>query len=270
MLPKRRTLLIVAVSLIAGMILASGLFIFLSNSSQPKGTTEGLTLVGNVSLKAYHSDGTLFYSANGHNQITLIGANNLVACFTGEGNVLSSTNPVPCSDIQSSSSPYGYPPNGLISGVWINNQAYTEAFSHNINSGTSFGTVPATLFSGSSLSGLQAASVVITNPQAGEAGCPSSAPDGQCVGWNVTGLINPSSLCTFSTSIGVSYCSGVFPYTVESAGVGLWLPPSVKGPNSQTLLPFDAINLCTGCQAQTVTLNSGDTIQLTVAFIVTT
>ncbi len=280
MLPKRRTLLIVAVSLITGMILASGLFIFLSNSAQPKGTTEGLTLVGNVSLRAYHSDGALFYSAGGHNEITLVGANNLIACFVGVGQVLYSGGTSSCSAYEPT---FQNPAtlNPLVAGVWINNQVYTETDSV-ITTGTPFGTVPPSSSYTNYPTAFQTASDISTQVAAGKDGCPSSASGGSCIGWNVTGVVNPTQICSISATSAIIAdflgCSpSIFPYTVLSAGVGYW--PSTSGSGFSSTIgvtQFDAINLCTstspptpsGCQAQSVTLNSGDSLQVTVAFIV--
>ncbi|MDG6905433.1 MAG: hypothetical protein JRN20_06600 [Nitrososphaerota archaeon] len=274
MFPRRRTVLVITVSLLAGMILTSGFFIFLSNSAQSDGTTEGLNVMGHVYLKAYHSDGSVFYSASGHNDISLVGANNLIACFTGLGQVANTLAPsLPgkdgtCSSFESGN---GYPPNPFISGLWIDNAAYTEQ-GNIVYSGSPIGTLPPSLISqcGAACTGI-GASVVLTQDLAGQHGCPSSASGGGCLGWNVTGVINPGQECS-SLKIVYSCPSNMFPYEVQSAGAGYW-SPLTQGLNGfeDTAIQFDAINLCaSGCQAQPVTLNAGDSLQITIAFVVTT
>lgn len=97
--------------LVGVLVFAGGLasynFIFPSHNN---GQSDLVALNGYATLKAYHSDGTLFYTWEGHNSLTQNGVNAIVQCLSGE----------------SSTPNFWTSCSGFVSQVFVNDASFTE------------------------------------------------------------------------------------------------------------------------------------------------
>ena len=235
MFPRRRTLLIVSVSLISGILFGAAFFAYISTVASPR-TSEPVMIQGLFNLKAYHPNGALFYSSTGHNTLTENAFDLVTLCALGDTS-------------------------GPFEGV-VCTKAWTSAIFVGTSALANQLPDPNCPTGGYPSAGCDEATVSSSTGTTGSPGSQSSCnpSNGYCTGWNVTATI--SSVCTDTV-----FC----PFTVAVVGAGVFDPSQNLGgfPTSNAMTNFDQINLCAnGCQAQQVTLNKGDSLQVTIAFVI--
>lgn len=236
---QKRMLLIVSVSLIAGILLSSTAFALMSSVGQPK-TGDAIGAEDLVVLRAYHSDGKLFYSSVGHNTLDGFFGTIIAVCASGvpSTNIVSSSLGVSCSD--------------MVTSLFVANNTYTAALS-NFECGT-FPNVACAYVQPIPKGGnILTYSNNYPNPTPSQSCIPSI-----CTGWNST--------TTFS--------GFTKPFTVTEAGATTGTLFTQKS-GAVLVASLDAIYLCTsqgtptGCQGNSVTLKPGDSLVVTIAFVIT-
>ncbi|MHB1908603.1 MAG: hypothetical protein ACYCQJ_06990 [Nitrososphaerales archaeon] len=225
----KKTLLIIAVSLVSGILISSAVFSYMSTTNPPQ-SGESIGLHDLVILEASHSDGKLFYSAVGHNDITNTASGLFADCATGNSPITGTS----CSK--------------MISNLFISN-ATSGLYASNIcGEAKWFATATTCMFLQPPQSSFPTSALKYPEPTP-SVKCFASV----CTGWN------SSTIFTGFTQ----------PFAVGLAGVAF--------PQGNAANIFDFIELCTsagsntpaGCQQSQVTLNPGDSINVTIVFTVT-
>jgi hypothetical protein len=239
---NKKTLLIIAASLISGVLISAAFFGYISSFNQPS-SGDSIGVHDLVILKAYHPNGKLFYSAMGHNTLTIGWSSVLASCATGGTiNAAVGIGTASCS--------------ALVSNVWVGNSSVSQLVDRAHDQGFICASPGTYVTAYCALE--QPANNLITNATSYPNPLPSITCMNNffCTGWNSSATIEWPATSTTA-------------FNVQSAGVG-WISPS-----GAYFYPLDEIDLCsasgdpTGCQQSQVTLSPGDSISVTVVFTAT-